>query len=632
MKTIARILILISFFSVLFSCADFPKSGRPPSDADSAQVRQAEKLLKAEKYQDAATLFWSLAEKTPSPQKEVLQIRAAEAVLHPETKLQAKQYLSAINETALTQDLFVRKRVANAELALMNGQPKLALDAVTEKILTLSDKYRPHALAVRAKALKSVGSIWESIETRIELNPLLTRPEQLSKNNELIWQTILNSNIEEIQTKTKATDNPKLLPWLSLAHIQKQVHENLPSLENKLLEWRRRFPNNNIPSEIVDSIRNNWASFRIAPNRIALLLPMTGRYSKVAEAIYAGINNAREFGEAFNPVPELVLYDTGDNPSAALSYYRRAVNEGADFIIGPLQKEAVSALANRGQLEVPTLSLNYSDTILSEPNNLFQFGLLPEDEARQVAERALLDNHQTALVLVPDGEWGTRLLEAFTSRFFELGGIVLQSERYFPEDSDYSYAIKSLFQLNDSEQRHRAIESIIRKNAEFEPRRRQDADFIFIAASPQHARLLRPQLSYYFATDLPVYATSHIFSGNENISADQDINNITYCDIPWLLSNDPTLELLRDSLDLQQSSSSSRLPRFAALGIDAYQIIPHLQRLAAYGYDRYNGTTGKLSLDESNRIYRELSWAKFEDGRPLPISSSNYSTQLLQNL
>ena len=630
MKTIARILISFAIISVLISCAGLRVSDRP-AGPDSVKVRQAEALLEAEKNEEAATLFWSVAEKTPSPQKEILQIRAAEAVLHPDTKLQAKQYLAAINEAVLTQDLFVRKRVANAELALMNGQPQLALNAVTEKVLALSDKYKPHALAVRAKALKAVGSLWESVEARIMLNPLLTKPEQYSKNNELIWQTILNSNIDEIRSKAETSDNPELLPWLSLAFIQKQVHENLPSLENKILAWKRRFPNNNIPDDIVDSIRNNWASFRIAPNRIALLLPMTGRYSKVAEAIYAGISNAREFGETFNPSPELVLYDTGDDPSIALSYYKRAINEGADFVIGPLQKDAVSVLANRGQLEVPTLSLNYSESFQTESSNLFQFGLLPEDEARQVAERALLDNHITALALVPDGEWGTRLLEAFVSRFIELGGTVLQSEHYFPQDSDYSYSIKSLFQLNDSEQRHRAIESIIKKNVEFEPRRRQDADFIFIAASPQQARLLRPQLSYHFATDLPVYATSHIFTGNENISADQDINNITYCDIPWLLSSDPTFELLRDSLDLQQSSSSSRLPRFAALGIDAYQIIPHLQRLAAYNYDRYNGTTGKLSLDESNRIYRELSWAKFKDGRPILIGPSNYSTQVMQN-
>ncbi len=621
-QKIAHIVVLITLVCALPGCANLSLSDSKIFDPANSQVRRAEKLLKAGKHQDAASIFWSVAETKSSPQREALQIRAAEAVLQPETKIQAQQYLSAIDESTLTQDLFVRKRVASAELGLMNGQPQLALNTVPVKLLELSPKYKPHVLAVRAKALQAAGQFRESIGTRVALNPLLKKPEQLNKNNQLIWQSLLNSNRKEINAWVESNNNPDLSAWLSLVSIQKQAHANQPSLENQLQQWRTRYPDHRVPNHIVDSIIKDWASFRIAPNKIALLLPMTGRYSSVAEAIYAGITTAREFGETFNPPPEIILYDTGDDAATTISYYRRAVNEGADFIIGPLQKDAVNVLAAQGQLTVPTLSLNYANDTLAGPQKLFQFGLLPEDEARQVAERASLDNHQAALVLVPESEWGTRLLETFTTRFFELGGVVLQSERYDAKSSDYSVAIKSLLQLTQSDQRRRDIQSIIKAEVEFEPRRRQDADFIFIAASPQQARQLRPQLSYHYASDLPVYATSHVFSGNENTSADQDINGITYCDIPWLLSNDPSVELLRDSLDLQLSSSQSRLPRLAALGIDAYQIIPHLQRLAANDYDRYDGMTGKLSISGQNRVYRELNWAKFQDGHPQSLNTN----------
>ena len=627
-------LALITIVTILMvsSCADFPLDTNKVFNAGSAQTRKAEKLLNAGKYQEAAAIFWAEAENRPSPQKEALQIRAAEAVLQPETKLQAQQYLSAIDESTLTQDLFVRKRVASAELALLNGQPQVALDAAPEKLINVSEKYNPHLFAVRAKALNSAGKTKQSIETRIALNNLLKKPTQLKKNNELIWQTLLNTNIEELNAWSANNNNSELAAWLSLVAIQKQPHGSQASIDNAIQLWRQKFSSHRIPHHIIDSINEDYATFHIAPNKIALLLPLTGRYSKVAEAVYGGITTAREFGEAFNPPPDLIVYDTGDDPTYALSYYRRAVSEGADFIIGPFQKDAVRALASQGTLPVPTLSLNYSDNELTGSNNLYQFGLLPEDEAKQVAERAAFENKGTALVLVPEGEWGTRLLSAFTNRFLELGGYVLQAERYFPQNSDYSVAIKSLLQLNQSEQRRRTLQSIIKAEVEFEPRRRQDADFVFIAASPQQARLIRPQLSFHFASDLPVYATSHVFSGNENLSADQDINGITYCDVPWILSNDPSMALLKDSLDLQSSSSSSRLPRFAALGIDAYQIIPHLQRLAANDFDRYDGTTGKLSVDTQNRIYRELVWAKFKKGRPESLGvTPDYSAQLNAN-
>ena len=610
---------------VLSSCTNLSLPDTRPFDVTTPEIQHAETLLEAGKNQAAAAIFWDIAAKKTSPQREVLQLRAVEAVLQPPTELQARQYLNAIDEQGLTQDLLIRKRVATAELEMIRGQPQRALEAIPAKFIELSQKYQPRILEIRAQALQDDKQIRASIETRIALDALLENPDQLYRNRQLIWQSLSELSTEVISAWENSNTNPQLSAWLSLASIQKHPHETLHSLENRLQQWRHQYPQHGVPNHIIESIAKEWTSFRLSPVRVALLLPMTGRYSSVANAIYAGVITAHEFGESFNPSPEIILYDTGSNPVRARNYYDQAVNEGADFIIGPLQKEAVNTLARRTQLPVPSLLLNYTNitSMTTDLQNMFQFGLLPEDEAVQVAERALLDGHITALALVSDGDWGRRLLEAFTSRFFELGGVVLQSEYYISAQADYSTKIKKLLRLDQSEQRHRNIQSIIKQKTRFKPERRRDADFIFIAASPQQARLLRPQLSYHYASDLPVYATSHIFSGKENISADQDINGVIYCDIPWLLSTDPTIELLRDSSNLKLSGGQSYLPRFAALGVDAYQIIPHLRRLAAYQHDRYNGMTGKISIDEHNRIYRELIWAKFKDGHPQKLDSEN---------
>lgn len=623
MQKTAPIVVLIVVVCALSGCADTPAPviSQPP-DPEKSQLRLAEAHLKSGNYQQAASIFWAVAKTKHPPQRETLQIQAAEAVLRPETRNLALEYLNAIDETMLTQSLLVRKRIASAKLGLLSGQPQLALDAVPAQIIDLSPQHKSRVLAVRAEALRAVGRTGELMETIVVLNPLLTDPDQKEKNNQLIWESLMDSDLKEINAWASSNSNCDLGAWLSLAHIYKREHANRFVLENEMQQWHAQFPHHTVPARIVDSITQDWVSSQIVPDRIALLLPMTGRYSTIAEAIYAGIAAAREFEETLGPLPELVLYDTGGDAAVAVSHYQRAVHEGADFIIGPFQKKAVSVIAGQEQLAVPTLSLNYTNDALAGSSQLFQFGLLPENEAMQAAERASLDNFRTALALVPEGEWGTRLLETFRTRFSELGGEILQSERYVTKKSDYSDPIKRLLQLDQSEQRRRDLQATIGQKVEFEPRRRRDAGFVFMAASPRQARLLRPQLSYHYASDLPVYATSHIFSGNENISADQDINGIKYCDIPWLLSSDPEVELMRDSLDLQLSSSESRFPRFAALGIDAYQIIPHLQRLAAHEYDYYEGMTGKLSIGEQNRIFRELTWAQFQNGRPQALYPS----------
>lgn len=619
MQRTAPIVALLISVCALSACTQLPDLGPPLPKPDIPQLSTAEAHLKSGDYQQAASIFWAIAESEPSPQREATQIRAAETVLRPETKTLARKYLDAIDESELGQNLLVRKRLAHAELELLNGQPQLALIAIPAELIDLSPRYKSRVLDVRAQALHTAGHTYEFMETLSILNPLLTDPGQKEKNNQLIWKSLVDSELKEISAWARGNSNCDLAAWLGLAHIYKQVHANLFVLENEMQKWHTQFPDHAVPARIVDLVARELAAVQIAPDRIALLLPMTGRFSKNAEAIYSGITTAREFEEAMGPPPELILYDTGDNADTAVSQYQRAVQEGVDFIIGPLQKEAVRRIAKQELLPVPTLSLNYTNDATAVSPQLFQFGLLPENEARQVAERASHDNLRTALVLVPESDWGTRLLETFKTRFSELDGIVLQSERYIEKNSDYSGPIKSLLQLDQSEERRHDIQKTIRQKVKFEPRRRQDADFIFMAALPQQARLLRPQLSYHYASDLPVYATSHIFSGNENISADQDIDGITYCDIPWLLSSSPEVELLRDSLDLLLSSSESRLPRFTALGIDAYRIIPHLQKLAAHRYDYYEGMTGKLSIDSQNRIFRELSWAQFHNGRPLAL-------------
>ena len=47
--------------------------------------------------------------------------------------------------------------------------------------------------------------------------------------------------------------------------------------------------------------------------------------------------------------------------------------------------------------------------------------------------------------------------------------------------------------------------------------------------------MIRPQLNFHQANNLPVYSTSHVFSGFVNTRTDHDIDNVTFGDMPWVL-------------------------------------------------------------------------------------------------
>ena len=73
------------------------------------------------------------------------------------------------------------------------------------------------------------------------------------------------------------------------------------------------------------------------------------------------------------------------------------------------------------------------------------------------------------------------------------------------------------------------------------------------------------------------------------------------------------------NIDQLWPEESDQYTRLFAMGIDAYNLIPHLNHLKSYSYERYNGETGILSLDEYHRIFRQLSWARFRNGIPRPL-------------
>lgn len=52
------------------------------------------------------------------------------------------------------------------------------------------------------------------------------------------------------------------------------------------------------------------------------------------------------------------------------------------MVIGPLRRESVAAIAQRGPLPVPVVALNQLPADMAWVPNLYQFALAPEDEAR----------------------------------------------------------------------------------------------------------------------------------------------------------------------------------------------------------------------------------------------------------
>ena len=108
------------------------------------------------------------------------------------------------------------------------------------------------------------------------------------------------------------------------------------------------------------------------------------------------------------------------------------------------------------------------------------------------------------------------------------------------------------------------------------------------------------------ASDLPVYATSHVFSGRIEKNKDADLEGIIYTEVPFVLQS------------LHQGSLEQlKYPRLYALGMDAVTIAKSLPALTQN--QRLQGRTGEISLGSNRLIQRRLVMATFKDGLPTPL-------------
>ncbi len=613
-----RLLPLLLVLSLLAGCVPSAPTIRyqqaePPSAlANNPAFSQAIMLEKTGNYAQAAALFEQLAMEAKPPVQQEALLRAAEDYLQAGDVEAAYNLLPRIG-TSNNSSLDFKKRVLFAEVAIKQNQPEEALQLLTQRPRgeTSADLMRRYHHA-RANAFQLTGNQLESGRAQAELDLLLLDPNQRLENQKEIIQTL--STMTDNALRMLRPSPPGIFGgWMELTRIIKVYPDDPQMGQQRLERWRENFSSHPAMPELLEGYFQRINTMYRAPNHVAVLLPKSGPYAKPAEAIRQGLM-AAYYNQRGGNRPQLKFYDSSDS-YGIWPLYQQAVSAGAELVIGPLSKDAVAQLARAGALSTPVLALNQVAPDTYASRGFYQFALAPEDEARQVAERAWVDGHTSALVLAPEGDWGERVVEAFSRRWEQLGGTILEQQNYNPKEHDFSKPIQELLNIGDSKKRHKALERLLGSKLEFEPRRRQDANFIFLAAKWQQARQLRPQLQFHHAAKLPVYSTSHAYRGIEDPVANLDLEGVRFPDAPWLIVSGE-----------QESSLAKMLPkhlaaygRLFAMGIDAYRILPHLPRLEADSRETLDGKTGILYLDGIKHIHRQLVWAEMRKGKPKVI-------------
>ncbi len=573
-----RPLFFFCIVAVLSACASSPSStlGELPR---TPQASTQQLLEKAEASEPAEAALLRLAAADQSLQQG-----------HPE---QAREILAkvAIDQLKPAQQMFAK--TLEAELELARDEPQRALQALQhpafERLAELPVDQQLRTQLVRARAFEANQQPLDAARERTFIAPLLSG-EASEQNHEAIWSLVSSLPAEQLQATI--TPDSDLAGWLSLASAVKQAG-TIGQQQRAIDAWMQQNPNHPAAKRLPEPLVKLRELADKPLSHVALLLPMEGPLANVARALRDGFLAAHL---AAHQDLTIELFDS-TRVSSLDDFYRQAAASGVELVIGPLDKDKVRELAERDQLPITTLALNYSDTSQKAPPQLFQFGLAAEDEAREVARRAWADGHRSAIALTPRGEWGNRVFQAFQQQWQQQGGTVVAAEA-LAEPIELANQIAELLQIRSS-------------GGDAQPTRRQDADFLFLAATPQQAQQVRPTLIFQYAGDLPVYATSHVHAATDNRTQYLDLEGIRFTETPWLL--DAQLPL-RQQVERQWPQARGSLGRLYAMGADAFLLAPRLNQLLALPETRLDGMSGTLSLTPGQRIERSLPWAAFHDG------------------
>ncbi|WP_158675412.1 penicillin-binding protein activator [Thiohalobacter thiocyanaticus] len=616
-----RQLLVLTALAVLAGCAGQPPREAPAPVVAPAQLPAAEARLEAGDAAGAVRLYLQAAETAPADRALDYRLQAADILIETGELEQAELLLDNLATLPPDPVTGFRLDLRRAALALARNDAAAALEQLRQAppdAAALSAQQRYHRL--RASAYTLQGQHLQSAREHIWLDGLLEAPAEREANQQAIIEALSHLNPQALAA-LRPDGGPVLGGWVELVQLARE-HATAPmALEQALSDWRDRNPRHPVLDPTLDNLRTRLAERGRYPEQVGVILPLSGRLAEAGEAIRNGLLTAHYNLELEGPRPALRFYDIGEDPGRAWSLYQQAIREGAQFVIGPLSKDSVAQLARAGRLDVPVLALNWlPETPAGElPANLYQFSLAPEDEARQVAERAYHSGRTRALALVPEGAWGERVFSAFLERWETLGGELLEVKYYGREARALSDQVRTLLNLDASQARRTRLVRLLGRQVEFEPRRRQDAEFVFMLARPETARLLQPLFRFHHASDLALYSTSHSYEGHIDRDRDQDMNGIRFCDAPWLL--DPAFQALRETTQRLWPDSTRQYPRLYAFGHDALHLLAYLSAPHAGGLaGPHAGASGGLSLDGAGRIHRDLAWARMQDGAPVALA------------
>lgn len=582
----------------------------PAFAARGDDLAAADTLARSGRHAEAAEVYESLAKRPFRAWDKRLALLAAREYQAAGRLDDAERMIGHATPVERADDAVLLARVS-AELALARGRPGAAIDALQRVPEPWPAPLAGELLALRAQAEFAAGRTLDGLRTLEARARLLSGADERRENYSRLVAALTASPAVTATVPVAAT--PYERAWYELGQLLVAAPQaDAGAVARRAADWRARNANHPGAAFLPQSaeMERALAGSSVgagAADVIALLLPLSGRQQAAGIAVRDGFL-AAALAEPPERRPRIDVYDTA--APGAVAAYQRALASGARAVAGPLLKEDVAAVASGASVAVPTVALNALPG--DAPPFLFQFALDPEQEARAAARRIAADGRTRGIALFPRNAWGERLHAAFTEEAQAAGVQLTGVQFYDAGSSDFSGPLRAALgryggagerdAKGDLRPRDGAAEALA------------GPQFAFLAAMPQAARALRPQLRFQMAYEMPVYATSDAWDAGPRPVP--DLEGLLLPEMPWILHGGDGAPALWEAMQRDWAATSRGRLRLYAFGFDAYQLLRGLD-VAARGV-AVDGLTGRLTVTNDGHVRRDTEWAQVQAGRLQP--------------
>ncbi|MGO3343908.1 MAG: penicillin-binding protein activator [Marinomonas sp.] len=444
----------------------------------------------------------------------------------------------------------------------------------------------------KAVVLEHSGSWSEAIQLRLSLGDKLTGDNKLY-NQQKLWASIQNLTDTQVQELSQQTQ-PNLNGWLTISNI---LRNQTLSIEQQLVQfqqWQTQNPTH--PASINPPLDFTVIAklSEMAPKKIVLLLPISGKLERASQAIVNGFFSAYYHQEKNRA--EIAIVDTNryDDISEALSA-ANALNP--DVIIGPLKKNSVARISQM-DLAHPVIALNQL-TNNTKTDNLFHFSLSSEDDIHEVISFAKQAGAKKTAILSTQDTWALRQSDEFLQAAQDENITIAANLSYKKTSRDRQNAVQKLLLVDESKQRIALIQRWTGEKVESIARSRKDLDYVYFVGKLSDAKQVRPLLDYYFAKNIPMLASSTLNDTPPERSINfNDIERILFTEIPAIAQKDNALQALSTDRD------SNILHRLHALGADAYLLANRYPLFAQLKSTHLSANTGIITMDKEGIFHK----------------------------